>query len=88
MYFNAMRRKGWQPEERDMSLVVSIHNTVNEQAWQHVMEWEKLHKCDRRRAPLPHARSPTEVKLKKFMGRAKDFSPKARIRSLFGWGMR
>ena len=46
MFFNAMRRKGWKPEERDMSLVVSIHNTVNEQTWQHVLEWEKLHKCD------------------------------------------
>jgi cytochrome c heme-lyase len=43
MFFNAMRRKNWSPEEQDMSVVVPIHNAVNEMAWQKILEWEKLH---------------------------------------------
>lgn len=43
MFFNAMRRKNWDPKEKDMSVVVPIHNAVNEQAWQKILEWEKLH---------------------------------------------
>ena len=41
MFYNAMRRKGWDPDERDMAAVVSIHNTVNERAWAQVLVWEK-----------------------------------------------
>lgn len=43
MFFNAMRRKNWNPDEKDMSVVVPIHNAVNEQAWSKILEWEKLH---------------------------------------------
>lgn len=43
MFFNAMRRKNWDPKERDMSVVVPIHNAVNEQAWAKILEWEKMH---------------------------------------------
>lgn len=43
MFFNAMRRKNWSPDEQDMSVVVPIHNAVNEMAWQKILEWEKLH---------------------------------------------
>lgn len=43
MFFNAMRRKNWDPKEKDMSVVVPIHNAVNEQAWQKILEWEKRH---------------------------------------------
>lgn len=43
MFFNAMRRKNWTPEERDMSVVVPIHNAVNEMAWLKILEWEKMH---------------------------------------------
>ena len=44
MFFNAMRRKNWNPEEKDMSVVVPIHNAVNEMAWMKILEWEKMHK--------------------------------------------
>jgi cytochrome c heme-lyase len=44
MFFNAMKRKGWNPKEEDVPLVVKIHNTVNERAWSQVIEWEKLHR--------------------------------------------
>jgi cytochrome c heme-lyase len=43
MFFNAMRRKNWNPDEKDMSVVVPIHNAVNEMAWQKILEWEKMH---------------------------------------------
>lgn len=43
MFFNAMRRKNWNPEEKDMPVVVPIHNAVNEQAWRQILEWEKMH---------------------------------------------
>ncbi|ORY95294.1 cytochrome c/c1 heme-lyase [Syncephalastrum racemosum] len=76
MFFNAMRRKNWNPEERDMSVVVPIHNAVNEQAWVKILEWEKLHttQCN-------------QPKLVKFQGRPKDITPKARLRSWFGYAL-
>jgi cytochrome c heme-lyase len=44
MFFNAMKRKQWDPKERDMRVVVPIHNAVNEMAWKKILEWERLHK--------------------------------------------
>lgn len=44
MFFNAMRRKNWDPKEKDMPVVVPIHNAVNEQAWQKILQWEGMHK--------------------------------------------
>jgi len=43
MFYNAMRRKGWDPREEDMTTVVGIHNAVNERTWNQVLEWERLH---------------------------------------------
>lgn len=43
MFFNAMKRKNWSPDEKDMAVVVPIHNAVNEMAWQKILEWERLH---------------------------------------------
>ena len=44
MFFNAMRRKGHNPREEEMEMVVAIHNAVNERAWQEVLKWEQMHK--------------------------------------------
>ena len=41
MFFDAMRRKNWDPKEVDMRTVVPIHNAVNERAWSQILEWEK-----------------------------------------------
>jgi cytochrome c heme-lyase len=41
MFFDAMRRKNWNPNEVDMKTVVPIHNAVNERAWSQILEWEK-----------------------------------------------
>lgn len=43
MFFNAMKRKNWDPKEKDMEVVVPIHNAVNEQAWRKILEWENMH---------------------------------------------
>ena len=76
MFFNAMRRKGYQPSEHDMGMVVAIHNAVNERTWTEVLRWEALHKS-----------SCGDPKLLKFEGRPKDLTPRARINSLFGYDL-
>lgn len=79
MFWNAMLRKGWvwQKEDisaKDMDDIIKIHNANNEQAWQEVLKWEAL-----------HARECGNPKLKSFGGKAKDFSPRAKIRSWMGY---
>ncbi|KAF2072366.1 hypothetical protein CYY_006312 [Polysphondylium violaceum] len=71
MFFNAMKKKQYEPKEDDMNVVISIHNTVNERCWEHILDWEKEYKeeCD-------------NPKLIKFSGKAQDFSPKARFLNL------
>lgn len=76
MFFNAMKRKNWSPDERDMQVVVPIHNAVNEMAWQKILEWEKMHQTEC-----------NQPMLLKFEGRPKDITPKARIRSWFGYSL-
>ncbi len=76
MFYNAMKRKGWEPKEDDMRTVVGIHNAVNEQTWREVMKWEsELH---------PECGNP---RLVRFYGRPKDFSPRARAMGLLGYKM-
>eukprot|EP00124_Ichthyophonus_hoferi_P004765 Ihof_evm2s570 gene=Ihof_evmTU2s570 len=43
MFYNAMKRKGWSPYEKDMEVVVAIHNRVNENTWDKIIAWESLH---------------------------------------------
>lgn len=74
MFYNAMRRKGWNPSEDDMQAVVAIHNGVNERAWSEVVQWERLH-SNRCRSP----------RLKRFAGRPQDYSPKARLLNFLGY---
>ncbi|KAJ9591813.1 hypothetical protein L9F63_001630, partial [Diploptera punctata] len=79
MFWNAMLRKGWRwkdedIERKDMEDIIRIHNANNEQAWQEVLKWEAL-----------HARECGNPKLKSFGGKAKDYSPRARIRHWMGY---
>lgn len=74
MFYNAMRRKGWDPREEDMTAVVSIHNAVNERSWSQVLEWERLHESECQRP-----------RLARFRGRPTDLSPKARMMSWLGY---
>lgn len=40
MFFDAMKRKGYDARVADMKTVVPIHNAVNERAWREIKEWE------------------------------------------------
>lgn len=41
MFFQAMKRKNFNPEAEDMKSIVPIHNAVNERAWVEVKKWEE-----------------------------------------------
>ncbi|KAG0057032.1 Cytochrome c1 heme lyase [Gryganskiella cystojenkinii] len=74
MFFNAMKRKNWNPREEDMKFVVPIHNMVNEMAWKHILKWENN---------MPNTCG--GPKLVKFEGKPKEITPKARFRSWMGY---
>lgn len=74
-FFRAMRRKGWDPNAEDMKSVVAIHNAVNERCWHEVSQWESRHAAE----------CPCGPKLKRFQGKPKDYSPKARLLNLLGY---
>ena len=42
-FYNAMAKKGWNPQYEDVQAIVSVHNTINERAWKQVMQFEALH---------------------------------------------
>ncbi|XP_015278271.1 PREDICTED: cytochrome c-type heme lyase [Gekko japonicus] len=80
MFWNAMLRKGWKWKDDDltpvdMGNIIKIHNQNNEQAWKEILKWEALHA---RECPC----GPTLVR---FGGKAKEYSPRARIRSWMGY---
>lgn len=80
MFWNAMLRKGWRWKDdnlapNDMSNIIKIHNRNNEQAWEEILKWEALHAHE----------CPCGPSLKRFGGKAKEFSPRARIRNLMGY---
>ncbi|XP_068985327.1 holocytochrome c-type synthase [Bombus flavifrons] len=79
MFWNAMLRKGWRWQKdditpKDMDDIIKIHNANNELAWQEVLKWEAL-----------HARECCTPKLRSFGGKAKQYSPRARIRYWLGY---
>ncbi|KAI8130881.1 Cytochrome c-type heme lyase [Lucilia cuprina] len=76
---NAMLRKGWRwknedVSQKDMGDIIRIHNANNEQAWREVLKWEAL-----------HAKECGNPRLKSFGGKASDYSPRARFRSMLGY---
>ena len=83
MFYDAMRRKGWDADRAAIPAVVAIHNAVNERAWHHVVQWElgmhaSLYVGDDR---------PLGPRLVGFHGRSGDVSPKARLCSWLGWSL-
>lgn len=77
MFWNALVRKGKAEgsNEKDMDVVVAIHNNMNENTWRQVLAWEELH---------PTSEPGREPKLLRFQGKPNDLSPKARLKLLFG----
>jgi cytochrome c heme-lyase len=83
MFWNAMRKKGWNWRElgvdkngeriqrQDMENIIKIHNVNNERAWQEVLKWEMF---------LHQVECPQGPTLKRFGGRASDYTPRARFR--------
>ena len=73
MFYNAMLRKGWRPQESDMETVVAIHNAVNEKAWAQVLKWEA------------QAEPECVPRLQTIRGLVNKRSPKARLWGLLGY---
>lgn len=73
-FYEAMKRKNWDPNAEDMNSVVPIHNIVNERTWRHIMNWEKNNiddannKCG-------------GITLTSFKGDSKKLTPRAWFRS-------
>lgn len=76
-FYNAVRRKNHNARAEDMNIVVPIHNAVNEQAWRMIRDWEK------------HWNEPgsPEPELVNFVGRPRDYTWRAWMRSLAGYQM-
>lgn len=65
---NAMLRRGKDPVPEDaVELMVDVHNFLNEEAWQEILEWENRHTTD------------VGPRLLRFTGRPHDLLPKARL---------
>ncbi|KAL9001239.1 MAG: hypothetical protein Q9169_000423 [Polycauliona sp. 2 TL-2023] len=77
MFFDAMKRKSFSPDQKDMPAIVPIHNAVNERAWSMIMTWESS--SDRLKTLNATCGGP---KLRSFSGDAAKLSPKARV---LGW---
>ncbi|KAK8086792.1 Cytochrome c1 heme lyase [Apiospora phragmitis] len=76
MFFEAMKRKGHDPQSADMRTVVPIHNAVNERAWAEIKKWE---------GPWVEGTSCGGPRLHSFSGLSTKMSPKARINTLLGY---
>ncbi|PWW78161.1 cytochrome c and c1 heme-lyase [Tuber magnatum] len=75
MFFNAMKRKDWDPKAKDMRTIVPIHNAVNERAWKEIKEWEAGRGSEKCGGP----------KLVSFSGDSQKLTPKARFMVLLGY---
>lgn len=86
MFYSAVKRKGhvgavenFDSHPSDLESIVHIHNVVNETAWQQILKYEKLTSpcsCD----------EPCKPSLEKFIGRANDWTIKARLNHyIFGY---
>ena len=74
MFFDAMRRKSFDPQETDMKDIVPIHNAVNERAWYEIKKWE-AGRSDACGGP----------KLASFSGLSTSLTPRARWKTLMGY---
>lgn len=75
MFFNAMKRKGHDPQSADMATIVPIHNAVNERAWAEIKAWEAGRGAEACGGP----------KLASFSGDSTKLSPRAWFNSLAGY---
>lgn len=73
-FFHALLRRNKEAEEEEMDAVVFVHNRVNEESWDLIMDWEReyAHQCK-------------EPSLQRFVGNSENLSPTAWIRTKV-WG--
>ena len=80
-YYNAMLRKGYgsrvRPEE--VPFILQIHNLVNERGWEEVKNWERELNGGDGKGGGGSVNITTQ--LTRFVGRPKDMSPKAFIKT-------
>jgi cytochrome c heme-lyase len=76
MFFDAMKRKGYDAREGDMKTVVPIHNAVNERAWHEIQKWEKPYLADSKCGG---------PKLESFANKMDRMTPTARFNTLLGY---
>jgi len=73
--FNAMARKGYEgTNSEDVPAMVSVHNWINEESWQKILQWESQYFPDNME---PH--------LVKFSGRPGKPTPKSYILTAMGY---
>jgi cytochrome c heme-lyase len=75
MFFDAMKRKQFDPQANDMKTIVPIHNAVNERAWHEIKAWEAGRGSDKCGGP----------KLESFSGLSTSLTPRARWNALLGY---
>ncbi|KAF2788100.1 cytochrome c1 heme lyase-like protein [Melanomma pulvis-pyrius CBS 109.77] len=75
MFFNAMKRKAYDPNATDMKTIVPIHNAVNERAWLEIKQWEKGRGSEACGGP----------RLESFSGLSSSLTPRARWNTLIGY---
>lgn len=100
MFYSAVERKGhseaitnFQEHPVDLDTIVHIHNIVNEKVWQEILKYENLHLSPPKVEDSQLSTESTNTMnslisyptLTKFVGKAKDVSPKARLMNWFGY---
>ncbi|KAG9256570.1 cytochrome C1 heme lyase [Emericellopsis atlantica] len=76
MFFDAMKRKGYDARSKDMKTVVPIHNAVNERAWAQILKWEQ---------PYLASSQCGGPKLESFANKMERMTPTARINTVLGY---
>ncbi|CCC71644.1 hypothetical protein NCAS_0H03340 [Naumovozyma castellii] len=69
-FYQAMKRKNWNPDLKDMQTVVPLHNSINERVWHYIKNWEKDAGGD----------ACGGIKLSTFKGDSHKWTPRAWIR--------
>lgn len=94
--YNALLRKGYHDTDPEhVTSMVSVHNFLNEGAWNQVKVWEGLfsrglaegwRNCQRGEAGIdPLIAETADPKLLRFQGRPKDMTPKAAMVQFMAW---
>ena len=94
--YNALLRKGYHDTDPEhVTSMVSVHNFLNEGAWNEIRVWEGIFsqglaegwkKCEKGEAGLDETiADEAEPKLMRFQGRPKEMTPKAAMVQFMGW---